>query len=99
MTDILSWWNAILEAAAVIAIVVIAIGLMIGVIDARRAVGRIGAVLGTIVLLLVLPSILLGLWRSLSLWQQLGIITLLGLVVVAIFHRGTHLQNKRGGKY
>lgn len=96
MTDILSWWNAILEAAAVIAIVVIAIGLMIGVIDARRAVGRIGAVLGAIVLLLVLPSILLGLWRSLSLWQQLGIIALLGLVVVVIFRKGTQFRSNHG---
>lgn len=95
MTDILSWWNAILEAA-VIAIVVIAIGLMIGVIDARRAVGRIGAVLGAVVLLLVLPSILLGLWRSLSLWQQLGIITLLGLVVAVIFRKGTQFRSNHG---
>jgi hypothetical protein len=64
------------EPTAVIAIVAIAIGLMIGMTDARRAWGSIGAVLGTLVLLVALPPIIVGIWHSLLLWQQSGIIVL-----------------------
>ena len=98
MTDILSWWNAILEAAAVIAVVVIAIGLLIGMIDARRAVGRIGAVLGALVLLLALPPILLGIWHSMSCGQQLGI-SILAVLVGAIAVRGAVHRANHGREH
>lgn len=78
MTSVLSLWNVIVEAGAVIAIVVIAIGIMVGAIDIHRAVGRLGAVAGTLVLLLMLPPILVSIWHSLSVWQQVGILSLLG---------------------
>lgn len=83
MTRILSLWDAIVKSAAVIGIVVIAIGLMVRMIDARRALAKIGTALGTLLLLLALPPILVGIWHTLSFWQQVGIITL-GAVVGAI---------------
>ena len=81
MMSILSLWNAIVEAGAVIAIVVIAIGLMVRVIDGHRAFARLRAVCGALVLLLVLPPILVNLWHSLSVWQQLSLIAI-GLMLV-----------------
>lgn len=91
-------WNFMVSAAAVIAIVVIAIGLMVGMTDAHRAFARLGAVFAILVLLLVLPPILVGLWRTLSIGQQFGIIMLWGLLVVVFFLRRTRLRSKRGGK-
>jgi len=97
MMGILSLWNALVEAGAVIAIVVIAIGLMVRVIDGYRALARLGAVFGTLVLLLILPPILVSLWHSLSVWQQLGIISLSGILGLIVLHRRSHREIKRGG--
>lgn len=81
MMGILSLWDAIVEGGAVIAIVVIAIGLMLRVIDGHGAFARLGAVCGALVLLLILPPILVSLWRCLSVWQQLSLIAI-GLMLV-----------------
>lgn len=97
MTGILSLWDAIVEAGAVIAIVVIAIGLMVRVIDGYRAFARLGAVCGALVLLLILPPILLSLWHSLSVWQQLGIILLSWILGLIVLRRRPHRDIKRRG--
>lgn len=92
---ILELWNAIVEAGAVIAIVMIAIGFMIGMVDAHRALGRLGAVVGCLVSLLILPPILLSRWHSLSFWQQLGIVALVGLVGSIALRARPHHGRKR----
>lgn len=99
MNSILSAWNVIVESAALIAIIAIALGLMIGMLDLDRLCRRIGAVLGAVVLLLVLPPILVGIWRSLSVWQELGIVALLVLVGAIALRRCTSHSKKRGSTH
>lgn len=79
MTGMLHLWSTRVESAAVIAIVVIAIGLILGMVDARRAYIRIGTVLAILVLLLTLPPVLVSLWHALSFWHSLGWLRYWGL--------------------
>jgi hypothetical protein len=99
MTGILSLWDGLVELTAVIAIVVIAIGLMIGMIDAHRALVRLGAVLGCLALLLILPLILVGLWHSLDLRQQFEIATLFGLVGLVTLRSCASRKRKRNREH
>ena len=77
MSTFFGFWDATVESAAVIIIVVIAIGLMVGLLEPALALTRIAMVLGGVILLLILPAIISGIWHTLSLGQQLGIIFLL----------------------
>ncbi|MGH9585785.1 MAG: hypothetical protein ACRD3F_02455 [Acidobacteriaceae bacterium] len=95
MTGVLSLWNAMVEAAAILAIVVIGIGFMTGMIDACRAWVRIGAVVAILALLLILPPILVGLWHSLSFWQQFGATALLLVLGIILRHNSLRGRRKR----
>lgn len=95
MTCILSLWDAIVESAAVIALVAIAVTIMLGIIDTRHELCRIGVMLGALVLLLPLSLILVALWRSLSDLQQLAVITFAGLLVLVAVRASTLPTGKR----
>jgi len=95
MRSILSFWDTMVESVAVIAIVVIALGLTFGTINRDRILPHLGAVLGALVLLITLPPILVGIWHSLSLWQQLGIATLFGLVGIVALQSLKQRSQKR----
>lgn len=95
MNSILSLWNAITVSTALIILVGSAIGIMIGVIEPARAARRVITVLACIVLLLMLPPILVGLWRSLSFGQQLAIVMFVGLIAyLALRGRSSHNGNR-----
>jgi hypothetical protein len=73
MNSLLKLWDAIAVSMAVITLVVIAIGLMIGLVELPTAIKRIGLTFACLILVLVLPPIVVCLWHGLSLWQQLGL--------------------------
>lgn len=87
MMSIVVLWDTIVVSLAVIAMVVIALGMMIRVIDPPSAFRRIGAALGCMIVLVMVPSIIVHLWGALSLWQQLGIVALIGLAVAVFWSR------------
>ncbi len=76
MNDLLHLWDEMAASLAVIVIVMTAIGLMLRLVEPTHAFKRVGLVLGCLILLLILPPILVGIWRSLSIGQQLGTIIL-----------------------
>lgn len=61
---------------AVIAIIVTAFGLMLGILKPADASKRIGVIVGTVIALLILPQIIIGEWMMLTIWQQIGVISL-----------------------
>ena len=93
MSTIFALWNTIVISAAVIAIVIIAIGLMIRVIEPLSALRRIGGTLGCIVILAMLPPLIVHLWHWLSLWQQIGI-AVLGFTAALVWNRRTKPSRK-----
>jgi hypothetical protein len=80
-------------SVAIITIVVTAIGMMVGFVELASALKRIALVIGSLVLLLILPPIIMGMWRALSSWQQLGLSALLGLTVMFMARRGSSNAN------
>lgn len=86
MRSIIALRDELVASAAVVAIVVIALGLMIRVIDPSIALRRIGAALGYVIILIMVPPIIVHLWGALTLWQQLGVIAALGVTVTIVLH-------------
>ena len=85
MNTILGLWDALVESLALIAIVVTVLGLMVRVIELGRGLQIIGSTLAALVLLVMLPAILIGIWHTLSSWQKLGSIGLLSLVGAVMY--------------
>lgn len=73
--------TAIIGMFATIAIIVTGFGLMLGMLKPADALKRIGAILGTVVALIVLTSILVNAWSQLPSWQQLSLIAI-GLMLL-----------------
>lgn len=51
-----------------------AIGLMMGIAKPANALKRIGAILGIVIVLTLMPSVLLGAWSGMALWQQVALV-------------------------
>lgn len=77
-------WNVLVESAALIAIVVLAIGVMVGAMKIGENLRHLGAVLGITILLTMVPAIILGLWSAMSLGQHLGIILICAAIATSI---------------
>ena len=94
MNMIFELWNAMLISAAVTSIIVIALGLLIRVIEPLKALRRIGATIGCMVILVMLPPIIVHLWHSLSLWQQIGVAFLI-FMAAFVWNRRTKATRTR----
>jgi hypothetical protein len=66
-------WTVFVGLLAIIALILTAFGLMLGVVKPADALRRVGLVLGVAMLLMVLPAVLVNLWSGISLWQRLGL--------------------------
>jgi hypothetical protein len=65
-------WVALLESVATLALILTAIGLMLGVLKAAEVLKYIGSILAFVISLTILPGILLSAWTRMSLWQQIA---------------------------
>jgi hypothetical protein len=63
-------WAQIVGSLAMIAIIVTALGTMIGLVKPADALKYCGAIAGIAIVLVMLVSVLVSLWLSLSLWQK-----------------------------
>jgi hypothetical protein len=66
-------WVALAGSLTMIALILTAFGLMLGIVKPADALRRVGAILGVVMLLMVLPAVLVNLWSGMSLWQQLAL--------------------------
>ena len=60
----MQWWVALAGLLAMIALILTAFGLMLGIVKPADALRRVGAILGVIMLLMVLPAVLVNLWSG-----------------------------------
>jgi hypothetical protein len=75
-TNLLSGWVGIAESVALMAIVVLAMFLMVGVVKLGDVLRHLVAIFGVTILLIMLPAIMGSLWSSMTFWQHLGIVIL-----------------------
>lgn len=80
MTTIGVAWVSLTQSLAIIALILTAFGLMLGIVKPADALKHIGAILGIMVLLMLVPDVLMSLWSARSLWQWIG----LAAIVIAI---------------
>ena len=88
MNELLRLWDAMAISLAVVVIVVAALGMIVGFVELDHAFKRLGLALVCLVLLLILPQIIAGIWHKLSFWQHFGMILLFGLAVMLILQHG-----------
>jgi drug/metabolite transporter superfamily protein YnfA len=72
-SNFMQGWVALAGSLAMIALILTAFGLMLGIVKPADAMRRVGAILGIFMLLTVLPAVLVNLWSDMSLWHRLGL--------------------------
>lgn len=87
-------WAGIVESAALLAIVVLALGVMVRAVKLGDAMKYLGAIVGVVILLVMLPQIIVSLWLSMSLWQHLGIAVVIVLAFLLLNERGRRSKTR-----
>jgi len=70
-TIIVQWCNSIAGSIALLALIVIALGTMVGLIKPGEVMQSVGLVIGIVIASILLVSVFVGLWSSMSVWQKL----------------------------
>jgi hypothetical protein len=73
-------WLTLVGSLAIIALVLTAFGIMLGIVKRADAVNRVGAILGIVIVLVLAPGILAGVWSAMSLWQQISLVAIAVIV-------------------
>jgi len=73
---LMHWWVAILGSLAMIAFVLLASGIMLGMTKPGDAVKHGGAILGIIIALMFAPCIILNAWLAVPLWQRIALLAI-----------------------
>jgi hypothetical protein len=94
-SSLLHDWTNLLGSLATIAIIVLAVGVMLGIVKSGDALKHIGAIVGILVGLTMLPSILASAWSAMAFWQQLCLAVIgVGALLCLLPRRRT--QKRRG---
>jgi hypothetical protein len=80
-TNLIHGWTQIVGSLATIAIIITALGTMLGLVKPANALKYCGAIAGIAIISILLVSVLVGLWSSMSLWQK-AIVGLIGFAVL-----------------
>jgi ABC-type dipeptide/oligopeptide/nickel transport system permease subunit len=67
-------WVLLTGSVAMIALILTAFGLMLGIVKPVNATKHLGAIIGIVIALMLIPGILASVWSSMSLWQQIGLV-------------------------
>ena len=62
---------SILGSLALIAIIVTALGTIVGLVKPADALKYCGATLGIVIVTILIVSVLVGLWSSMTVWQKI----------------------------
>ena len=79
-TNVMHGWSQIVESLAIIAITMTALGTMLGLVKPADALKYCGAIAGVAIVLVLIVSVLVELWSSMSLWQK-AIVAVMGFTV------------------
>jgi hypothetical protein len=95
MTPIGHLWVTFTESLATIALILTAFGLMLGIVKPADALKHVGAILGIVIVLMLIPDVLMNLWSAISLWQWIGLAAI--VIVISRWRRPRRTRNKRDG--
>jgi len=92
-SNFMQGWVAITGLVAVIALILTAFGLVLGVVKPAVSLKRIGTILGTVIVLLLIPGVMVSAWSGLSLWQRLGL-AVIGIGVLLLLKKSRQPKNR-----
>ena len=92
MTAIGRAWVSLAQSFAIIALVLTALGLMLGMVKPADALKQVGAIL---ILLVLIPEALIKLCSAISLWQWIGL-AVIAIVVWQWRRPGRQTPQKKG---
>lgn len=75
-SNFMQGWVVLAGSLATIAIILMAFGLMLGIVKPADAPKHIGAILVIVIGLMVVPGILANAWSAMSLWQQIALLAI-----------------------
>lgn len=81
-TQLLSLWDGLVGCAALLAIIMLALCVMVGAVKREDVLRRLGVIVGIVILLIMLPAIIVGLWNAMSFGQHLGIIVICTAIIL-----------------
>ena len=85
-TNLMRGWAGIVESVALFAMTILAIRLILGNVKPSDVLKNLGAIILTMILLLVLPGIMVDAWFSMSYWQIFGLL-FLGIMTGLAFRK------------
>ena len=95
MTTIGFAWVSLTQSLAIIALILTAFGFMLGIVKPADALKHVGAILGIVVLLMLVPDVLMSLWSAISLWQWIGLAAV--GIGISKWRQPRRTRNKRDG--
>ena len=93
-TSFMRAWAGIVESVAIIAIAILAIGLIVRAVKPSDAAKHLGTIVCIVILLLMAPAIMVSIWSSMSYWQHLGTV-ILGVMVGLSLRALLQMRNQR----
>jgi hypothetical protein len=87
-------WATLIGSLAMIALILTAFGVTLGMVKPADSVKRLGAILGIVIVLLVVPGVIASAWSSMSLWQRLGV-TVIGIIVLLVLRPRRKANNRQ----
>jgi asparagine N-glycosylation enzyme membrane subunit Stt3 len=87
-------WVSLLELLAIVAIILTAIGLMLGIVKPANAMKQLGAIIGTVIVLMLIPGIFASAWSGFSFWQQIGLVAI-GVILWQGLRPGRRTRNAK----
>jgi hypothetical protein len=94
---LLSVWDGLVGSAAFIAIIILALCVMVGAVKREDILRHLGVIVGNVILLIMLPAVILGLWNAMSFRQHLGIVALV-LMIAFLFGVLRKERRRRSGR-
>jgi hypothetical protein len=94
---LLSAWDGVVGSTALLAIIILALCVMVGVGKAGDVPWHLGVIMCIVILLIMLPAIIAGLWSAMSSGQHLEIVAigLMMAVLLGALRRGKRQRSRR----
>jgi hypothetical protein len=77
-------WVALEGSLAILALILIALGLILGIVKPVDLPRHLGVIVSIVILLIMLPAIIVGLWNAMSFGQHLGIIVICAAIMLFV---------------
>ncbi len=69
-------WMTFIGSLTSIALILTAFGLLLGIVKPADALKHVGAILGIVIVLMLIPAVLANIWSGMSLWQRIALVAI-----------------------